>query len=46
MRMSRTDLTTALTNFQEKQKKDYIYRHAILEITDLKNLWMVYKLSI
>jgi hypothetical protein len=45
MRMSRTDLTTALTNFQETQK-DYVYRHAIVEITDFKNLRMVYKLSI
>jgi hypothetical protein len=42
--MSRTDLTTALTNFQETQN-DYIYRHP-RNITDFKNLCMVYKLSI
>ena len=31
MRMSRTDLTTALPNFQETQN-NYIYSHAIFEI--------------
>jgi hypothetical protein len=43
--MSRTDLATALTNFQETQN-NYIYRHAILGITDFNDLCMVYKLFI